>query len=85
MTPTWPCEASGPDGLVFGAWCFLADQHERRCGSQDECATVMAAERRRVFRRIQELAADGSEAGEVLESEFTSPDQLLGGPDPRSA
>jgi hypothetical protein len=43
----------------------------------------VAAERRRVFRKIQELSAtDGAagEAGAYLETVFTNPDQLLGGP-----
>jgi hypothetical protein len=42
-----------------------------------------AAARRRVFRRIQELSATdvpAAEAGAYLETVFTHPDQLLGGP-----
>jgi hypothetical protein len=39
----------------------------------------MAAERQRVFARIQELAADGDEVGIYLAGEFASPEDLLGG------
>jgi hypothetical protein len=40
---------------------------------------VVAGERRRVFRRINELAASGDEAGGYLAGEFARPEQLLGG------
>jgi hypothetical protein len=39
----------------------------------------MAAERRRVFRRISERAASGDQTMAFLEGEFSSPEQLLGG------
>jgi hypothetical protein len=37
----------------------------------------MAAERRRVFGRINEMAADGDEIAQGLAEYFTSPDMLL--------
>lgn len=78
--PPWPCEAYGPDGAGFGALCFVSGELGRRvCDDPAECHQVMTAERQRVFRRISEMAADGSETGVLLEGEFTSPKQLLGG------
>src|SRR5256885_753496 len=80
---TWPCEAYGPAGTEVGALCFLADVGTRVCTSPDECARVMAAERRRIFDVIQtKAAAEGDDDGPFtyLAGEFTSPDQLLGGP-----
>jgi hypothetical protein len=57
---------------------------ERVCRDLAECAGTMAAQRQRVYRRIQELSAGaGGETGEAagyLESVFTRPEQLLGGP-----
>lgn len=76
----WPCEAYGPDGLEHGARCFLAGKlGERLCGTSIACGYIMAAERRRVFRRIQQLAAAGDPLGMELAAAFTDPDQLLGG------
>ena len=75
----WACEAYGPDGRKAGALCFIAQPGERVCASPGICHLVMAAERRRVFQRIQELAAQGDPAAADLAETFTSPDQLLGG------
>ncbi len=75
----WDCEAYGPDARVFGALCFFAGQGERACTSRAMCSTSMAAERRRMFARIRELAADGDPTGIDLAEAFTDPDQLLGG------
>jgi hypothetical protein len=86
MTSTgdgWACEAYGPEAAAAGALCFVAEPGQRVCADPQECARTLAAERRRVFRRIQELSAtDGAagEAGAYLETVFTNPDQLLGGP-----
>ena len=72
------CEAYGPEGQDAGAVCFLSAQAGKRvCGSQGECAAAMAAERRRVFRRISELAAGGDETAAYLAQQFSSPEQLL--------
>jgi hypothetical protein len=73
----WVCEAYGPDGLEFGAVCFVGDLNRRVCESAGECHAVMTAERRRVFDRIGELAAEGDPTGVFLAGEFASPDQLL--------
>jgi hypothetical protein len=74
------CTAYGPEGRESGAVCFFGGElQERSCASLDECASRMAAERQRVFARIQELAADGDEVGVYLAGEFTSPEDLLGG------
>jgi hypothetical protein len=78
VAEVWPCEAYGPEGLEFGALCFMSAD-ERVCASPADCARAMASERRRVFRRINELAASGSETGELLADKFTRPGQLLGG------
>lgn len=77
MGESWACEAYGPEGQAFGALCFLS-AGERICGSLDECRQAMASERRRVFRRINELAADGDDTAAYLEQEFSHPDQLTG-------
>lgn len=87
--PDWPCEAYGPEGLEHGARCFMAagtgvlpafsPGAARVCGSPAACHENMAAERQRVFQRIQELAAGGDPIGLELAEEFTSPEQLLGG------
>jgi predicted nuclease of restriction endonuclease-like RecB superfamily len=56
----------------------------RRCSIESVCRHVMAAERRRVFSRINELAVDDGEHAEVaryLAGEFPTPGTLLGGPD----
>jgi hypothetical protein len=75
----WDCEAYGPVGREIGALCFFAADGERICDGLDDCRRVMAAERRRVFQRIQELAARGDWTAAWLAKEFTSPEQLLGG------
>jgi hypothetical protein len=86
MTSTgdgWMCEAYGPEAAEAGALCFVAEPGQRLCADPDECARTVAAERRRVFRRIQELSTTDGDVGEAagyLESVFTNPDQLLGGP-----
>lgn len=91
MTATWWCEAYGPppEGdrqAAEGAWpvCFVADSGPRRCGSLDECAEIMAAQRSRVFSRINELAVDGGKHTQVyryLAEEIPTPGSILGGPD----
>jgi hypothetical protein len=80
MDDRWDCEAYGPEGIDVGALCFLAEQGERACVSRVMCRLVVTGERQRMFSRIQELAAQGDETGTYLAGEFTSPDQLLGGP-----
>jgi hypothetical protein len=79
----WHCEAYGPPeaGVDPAVWpkCF-AEAIGGRCASPAVCARVMAAERQRVFRCIQEGAAGGDETMVYLAGEFASPDQLLGGP-----
>jgi hypothetical protein len=86
MTSTgdgWVCEAYGPEAAEAGALCFVAEPGKRVCTDPHECARTLAAERRRVFRRIQELSTTDGEPGEAaayLEGVFTHPDQLLGGP-----
>ncbi|WP_431935847.1 hypothetical protein [Micromonospora sp. RP3T] len=78
---TWDCEAYGPEGTRIGALCFLAGElGERVCRSPGECAEQAGSERRRVFRRINELAAAGRADFVYLVEEFARPDQLLGGP-----
>jgi hypothetical protein len=65
-----------------GALCFTAGElNARVCVSQAACREAVAAERKRVWRRINELAAGGDPAGESLAGEFTGPGQLLGGGD----
>lgn len=77
----WSCEAYGDDPELreIGAMCFRS-AGPRVCQDLAECGGVMAAERRRVFSRIQELAAGGDPVAVYLAEEFTSPDQLLNAP-----
>lgn len=76
----WDCEAYGPEGRGLGALCFVSGAlGKRACASPDECHQVMAAERQRVFDRIQEGAAAGDPDMAYLAGEFTSPEQILGG------
>jgi hypothetical protein len=79
----WDCSAYGPEGTKVGALCFFfAELNERECSSLEKCRTAMRAERGRVFRRINELAATGDPTAAYLEGEFNSPDQLLDGEEP---
>lgn len=86
--PTWPCEAYGDAGVAIGAaLCFQAPAlGERVCDTADQCARVMGHERRRVFRRLSELAADpaGDPVYREIADEFATPDDLLGGPGSRA-
>lgn len=78
----WECEAYGDGAMAVGAWCFRSPAvGQRVCGDREACATFMHGERRRVFQRMQELAAQGEPTAVELVGLFTSPDQLLGGPD----
>jgi hypothetical protein len=80
VTGGWDCEAYGPDVREIGAVCFVSGELGKRvCGGHAECHQVMAAERRRVFRRISEGAAGGDQTMAFLEGEFSSPEQILGG------
>lgn len=76
------CEAYGPEARKLGAHCFLAGLDERACSTRAECAASMGGERRRLFRRIKELAAaDEKNEGpwSALSAELTDPEQLLAG------
>jgi len=74
------CEAYGPDGRDFGALCFFAaGLNTRVCSSLAACHEAMAAERRRVWQRIQDGAARGEPDMVYLAGEFTSAEQLLSG------
>jgi hypothetical protein len=81
----WWCEAYGPPPEEAGGmrWprCWLSAREGRVCSSREACAEVMTGERQRVFRRIQETAAAGDEAGRFLAETFTNPDQLLNADD----
>src|ERR1700737_1406011 len=80
MADDFDCEAYGPEGREVGALCFFAGELGARvCASQDECRDAMTAERRRVFRRINEMAAHGDPAAVDLAETFTYPARLLGG------
>lgn len=77
-TNDWICEAYGPDLVAIGVVCFFAEPGERACQAQFECVDRLAGERRRVYRRINELAAAGDEVSTFLAEEITHPEQLLG-------
>lgn len=71
--------AYGHEGRAVGALCFFAESGQRDCASLHECRRRMTAERQRVFRRINEMAAHGDKLGEHLASEFSHPAQVLDG------
>ena len=83
MTDDWDCGAYGPEGRSLGALCFVGPRGQRVCGSAAECSASMAASRRQLFRRINELAAGGDPTGEFLAEEFKRPSDLLGGDHPQ--
>lgn len=74
------CTAYGPDDRKVGALCFISGElHERVCANLDQCREAVTSERQRVFRRIQEGAAQGDPVMVYLAGEFTEPGQILGG------
>jgi hypothetical protein len=76
-TLSWDCEAYGPPAGIGYALCFFAEPGERECASVAVCHSRMAAERLRVFNRIQEMAAAGDPDAVYLAGEFSSSEQLL--------
>lgn len=81
----WDCEAYGPEAGALGARCFVAGGFGVRvCLTREICTLTMARSRRRLFQRIQELAAQGDETAAYLAEEFTGPEQLLGGSETES-
>ena len=72
-------EAYGPDIADVGAVCFFSGNSASGSALTSASAAAMAAERRRVFRRINELAAAGNADMAYLAEEFARPEQLLGG------
>ncbi|MFI7608877.1 hypothetical protein ACIBTV_27705 [Micromonospora sp. NPDC049366] len=79
----WDCLAYGSElPPEVGALCFVADVGARVCRSQDECREQLGGEQRRVFRRINELAAAGGDpVMAYLAEAFPTPDRLLAGDD----
>jgi hypothetical protein len=77
----WDCEAYGPEGREHDALCFFADAGQRGCLTQAVCRQLMAYERQRLFRRMNEMAAHGNETAAFLAEEFARPEQILGGGD----
>jgi hypothetical protein len=80
------CEAYEglPAAAAEDALCFFAEPGKRVCDSRPSCEFRMAAERQRVFRQIHQRAAEPTgeaidEAYAYLATEFTDPEQLLGG------
>lgn len=79
------CEAYGPEAAEAGALCFVPGAlGVRVCLTREICTLTMARSRRRLFQRIQELAAAGDETAAYLAEEFTGPEQLLGGSESES-
>lgn len=74
VDPGWECPAAPPSG------CFLAVDG-RSCTTENVCRDRLAIERRRMFRRLNELVAgdDTSFDWAWLADQFDSPEQLLGG------
>lgn len=59
------CEAYGRDGAQVGAVCFMVHV-SGLCGSAEECASLMGAERERVWHTL--TASDNPEVIEVLDA-----------------
>lgn len=77
---TWPCEAYGQEAMKHGALCFAsAELDVCVCSSPSACHRLVESERRRVFQRINELAAAGDPIAEDLAESFPAPNDLLGG------
>jgi hypothetical protein len=80
MVDDFDCSAYGPGSRELGAVCFFGGElNLRACPSLAACHEAMAAERRRVWQRIQDGAARGEPDMVHLAAEFTSAEQLLGG------
>jgi hypothetical protein len=82
MTSEWDCLAYGPEvRTAVGALCFFSPTPgTRACPTRDTCAQALAAERRRVFDQIHEMAAaDPAGIWAHLAAEITDPEQLLRG------
>jgi hypothetical protein len=79
-TEEWPCEAYGVEGQALGLLCFFSGyEWDRSCDTRDQCHIAMTLERQRVFDVIHEKAREGDEVSAYLATQFTSPEQLLGG------
>jgi hypothetical protein len=68
------CEAYAPEPIPD---CFFEAQG--RCQNQLHCHARMNQERKRVYRRISELAAAGDQTMAFLLSTINGPDDLLNG------
>jgi hypothetical protein len=84
--PDWPCEAYGEQGLDLGVLCFVADPGDRSCHSRAACSLVMAAERRRVYVRLQDMAGQtedrySAEIAAYILAGIDGPGDILGGRD----
>lgn len=81
----WECEAYGQDAPPpLRGVCFV-EQAQARCPGPRTCREVMTLERRRVWERLQAMAAgdvgsweDQAVAVEVLRG-LSGPSELLGG------
>ena len=71
----WDCEAYGPKGREHGSLCFVSPHGKRACWSADECAVVVAGERRQMARRRR--FEGGDPIVEWLAGEVTDPSRLL--------
>lgn len=74
---SWRCAAYGPEGPAL---CFV-ERVAGPCASAQQCRTQMASERQRLFRRINELAANGDPLMAAISDEFTDPSALLNATD----
>lgn len=72
----WACVAYG---RVPAFACFFSEVG-RVCRSDQECETSIAAERQRVWRKIEEGAAAGDPYMVAMSKEITGPDDIFGGP-----
>lgn len=76
----WICSAYGEDGARVGALCFFSPTPgTRECLSELQCRLSLHTERRRVWKKINELADAGDPNGVFMRDAFNGPDELLGG------
>lgn len=84
-TAAWDCEAYGPEAREIAACFFTQGPPHRLCDSRAMCARMMAAERVRLWTRMQHMSITGTPAQRELWAgvlaEIDGPNDLLGGRD----
>lgn len=72
----WHCEAYGVQSMT--EWCYFQEGPD--CATEQICATNMTAERKRIYNKLVDDAADGDENSRWLITQIKGPDEILNGP-----